>query len=414
MSSSGDDDVPRAENIPEAGDGESRDPPSPSSKKSRLGQFYSARWVDLLDGLSVPRGLVVVEPFVGAGDLLRACPDGATLELYDIDPPPGGAGGTVRRDTIADPPDYGGRFVLTNPPYLARNKSADKAPYDRYGLNDLYKCFVAELTAQDAAGGILVLPVNFWSGVRRADVALRARFLRKYRVVRLNVFDGRMFPDTTAAVCAFQFAARGPPPAAGAAPRRDDDVVSLEVWCYPEATAAAKTGRPLPPTRHVWDLRVAPDGMAMPGGHVHRRALRAAATGDVRVERLTRDNDTPANEPYKCDLVLHAVDGKGGDDDGSRRIRLEVVRPGARVVDRTPRLSGRSSASFLVRPPLDAATQRALCTRFNAYLEEQRAAYHSLFLPAFREFTRKRIPFSLAFRLIASFVSEGAWISITP
>lgn len=365
------------------------------ARKSRLGQFYSALWNELLAGLSVPPGLVVVEPFVGAGHLLRACPDGAVLELYDIDPPlraQARVDGTVRRDTLADPPDYGGKFVLTNPPYLARNRSADKALYDRYGLNDLYKCFVAELTAQDAAGGILVLPVNFWSGVRRADVALRARFLRKYRVVRLNVFDGPMFPDTTAAVCAFQFAARAEAPT--------QQQVSVEAWCYPES-AAGQGG----PTRHVWDLRIAPDdGMAMPGGHVHRRALRAAATG-VRVERLTRNNDTPANEPYKCDLVLHAVDGKGGGR--SRRIRLEVVRPGARVVDRTPRLSGRSSASFLVRPPLGAAAQRAVCARFNAYLEEQRAAYHSLFLPAFREFARKRMPFSLAFRLIAALAADG-------
>ena len=138
---------------------------------------------------------------------------------------------------------------------------------------------------------------------------------------------------------------------------------------------------------------------------MHQRAGVTGAAAGVSVERLTRANDTAENEAHKCDLVLHAVDGKG---DGNR-VRLEVVAPGARVVDRTPRLSGRSSASFVVRPrALDAAAQRELCARFNTDLERWRGEYHSLFLPSFREFGRKRIPFSLAFRLVADLVADLA------
>ena len=32
----------------------------------------------------------------------------------------------IKRDTILNPPNYNNKFIITNPPYLARNKSKDK------------------------------------------------------------------------------------------------------------------------------------------------------------------------------------------------------------------------------------------------------------------------------------------------
>lgn len=343
-------------------------------RKARLGQFYSARWQELLVGLHVPKDMVIIEPFVGAGDLLNACHQESQFELYDIDPQDTS---TIRRDTIADPPRYAGKFVLTNPPYLARNKSPDKKPYDRYGVNDLYKCFITELTRQDAAaGGILVLPLNFWSGVRRADVALRTAFLRKYDVVRLNVFEQQMFPDTTAAVCTFQFVPRDKATIPCATRR-------INVWYYPGGT------------HYTWTLHMG--DMAMHGGTVYGAGTVGKEAG-ITVERLTSVNDTSENETYKCNIVLHAVDTKSDD----KRVRLEIVSPGKRVVDR----NGRSRASFLIRPlSLTAEEQRELCVRFNANLDHLRHKYRSAFLPSFREFKRKRIPFNLAFGLVADLVA---------
>lgn len=344
------------------------------SRKARLGQFYSARWQELLVGLHVPKDMVIVEPFVGKGDLLHACAPGCEFELYDIDPQ---NTSTIRRDTIADPPCYAGKFVLTNPPYLARNKSPDKTAYDYYGVNDLYKCFVTELTRQDAAaGGVLVLPLNFWSGVRRADVALRTAFLRKYDVVRLNIFEKQMFPDTTAAICTFQFVPRDKATIPCATRR-------INVWYYPGGV------------HYTWTLHMG--GMAMHGGTVYGAGAIGKEAG-ITVERLTERNNASGDEAHKCDIVLHAVDGVH-----DKRIRLEMVSPGKRVVDR----NGRSRASFLIRPlSLSAEEQQELCVRFNANLERLRREYRSAFLPSFREFKRKRIPFSLAFRLMADLVAN--------
>ena len=353
-----------------------------ASKKSELGQFYTSRWAKVLPGLKVPKRYVVIEPFVGSGDLLNACSKDISVELYDIAPPTESVKGTkvIVRDTILHPPDYTGKFVLTNPPYIARNKSSDKRLFDRYKQNDLYKCFMQELmeTNQSPVGGILILPLNFFSSVRKSDISLRVRFLRKYAITRLNIFDGQMFNDTTSAVCSFQFKLQPTVPYGG-------DTVSIEAWVYNSdcTSEVAKS----------WELNL--NGMAMPGGHIHTLTSLA-----VEVVRLTRINDTEENEACKCDIVLHAVDGSARAAAASR-IRLEYIGPsGKRVVDRTQKCSGRSSASFILRPSLGPSEQEQLCEQFNTYIDDERSKYNSMFLPAFREYTRKRIPFTLAFNII--------------
>ena len=64
------------------------------------------------------------------------------IELYDIEPK---YNDTIKKDTLLEPPIYDNKFVLTNPPYLARNKNEDKTLYDKYNTNDLYKCFIINL-----------------------------------------------------------------------------------------------------------------------------------------------------------------------------------------------------------------------------------------------------------------------------
>ena len=65
--------------------------------------------------------------------------------MYDIEPK---KDGIVKKDTLLNPPDYQGKFVITNPPYLARNKCADKTLFDKYQTNDLYKCFIKVIFAK--------------------------------------------------------------------------------------------------------------------------------------------------------------------------------------------------------------------------------------------------------------------------
>lgn len=129
---------------------------STSTNKKSRGQFYTTHSAYILDGFPAPPSDVmrIVEPFAGKGDLMdwikinssnssnsanetilagkskgKSKSNSATstvvlgpvIEAYDIEPK---RAGIQKRDTLANPPDYSDAWIITNPPYLARNKSA--------------------------------------------------------------------------------------------------------------------------------------------------------------------------------------------------------------------------------------------------------------------------------------------------
>ena len=143
--------------------------------KKQLGQFYTTNYEYILSNMKIPNNVkTIVEPFVGNGDLLKFIKKtNFKLEIYDIDPK---IKDTIKRDTLKNPPDYTDKFILTNPPYLAKNKNKEKEIYEKYNCDDLYKCFITNLISNVCKGGIIIIPVNFISSVRKADIELRKKF----------------------------------------------------------------------------------------------------------------------------------------------------------------------------------------------------------------------------------------------
>ena len=144
--------------------------------KSSLAQFYTTNYKYILNNLSIPKNITnIIEPFAGNGDLLNFIKNKNKykIELYDIDPK---QENIIKRDTLTDPPSYEDKYVLTNPPYLARNKNKNKELYEKYNCNDLYKCFIKSLINSNAAGGIIIVPLNFISSIRSTDINLRKDF----------------------------------------------------------------------------------------------------------------------------------------------------------------------------------------------------------------------------------------------
>ena len=173
--------------------------------KKKFGQFYTTNYEYILSNMTIPRGTHnIIEPFVGNGDLLKFIKnkENYKLEIYDIDPKCKNA---IKRDTLKNPPDYTNKFVLTNPPYLARNKNKDKELYNKYNTNDLYKCFIINLIDSTCEGGIIIIPLNFISSIRKADLKLRKMFLEKYSMKIINIFEEQVFDDTKYAVCSIYF-----------------------------------------------------------------------------------------------------------------------------------------------------------------------------------------------------------------
>jgi hypothetical protein len=162
--------------------------------KKTLGQFYTVKVDYILEGFVIPANVRrIVEPFVGRGDLIKWIkPNDIIIDAYDIEPKCDDIKQPnltiTTQNTLLNPPNYTDAWVITNPPYLGRNKATDKVIFDKYNTNDLYKCFIHSLCEISAMGGILIIPAGFFFSPREMDTKCRDAFLTKYNILRKLFF----------------------------------------------------------------------------------------------------------------------------------------------------------------------------------------------------------------------------------
>ena len=337
-------------------------------KKQNLGQFYTTNYDYILQNLIIPEDIeTIIEPFAGNGDLLKFITKKINIECYDIDPK---QSFIKKRDTLLNPPEYKNKFVLTNPPYLARNKSKNKQIFDKSGQNDLYKCFLSNLINDVCLGGILIIPLNFWCSIRTSDINLRKNFLNKYNILAINIFEEKVFNDTSYSICSFQFEKINNSQASGG-------LNDITCYIYPKNTKI--------------HITLNEDNNYTIGGEIYN----LPQNKDIIVERLTKSNK---NSIYSTNILLKCID-----DNDKNKIRLEYVEDKDIYIDETPNLSARSYATLLIQPKLTEEKQKILVDAFNEFLYKKREEYNSLFLTNYRESTtiaRKRISFNLAFNIV--------------
>ena len=343
--------------------------------KRMKGQFYTVNSSYILDGLPMPPNTArcVIEPFAGKGDLLDwLVKNGNTLpiELYDIDPK---KEGVIRRDTLVDPPNYKDSWILTNPPYLARNKCDKKDLFNKYDTNDLYKCFITSLTRQEqCAGGIFIIPAGFFLSPRDIDVRCRNDFLTKYKLVKVKYFEETVFPDTTTTVVAFAF--------------EKSPVLLDEQTVEWVSLPSGDTRTFIMSKENDWII----------GGDIYKLSVPAG----VKVRRHVEGQKLKAGE-QRTSMTLSALDS--GTKDG--RICLEYkegyVYPAKEC--------SRTYATLCVQgKTLTPEEQKKICAEFTTLVEQKRSETWSLFLPQFREskeYARKRIPFELAYTIVLHLIS---------
>ena len=178
-----------------------------ANNKKLKGQFYTVNVDYIFQDLPFPnKGKKIIEPFAGNGDLISWLKKKSKLpiEAFDIEPKK-----TFIRlqDTLKNPPDYDDSLVITNPPYLARNKCKDKIIFDMYNINDLYKAFLLSISGlfNLPEGGIIIIPAGFFFSPRDIDLNCRNNFLSKFKILQVRYFEEAVFPDTKTTVVAFSF-----------------------------------------------------------------------------------------------------------------------------------------------------------------------------------------------------------------
>ena len=330
--------------------------------KSQLGQFYTTNYEYILSNMEIPENVkTIIEPFVGNGDLLNFIKDRNkyNIEIYDIDPKYNSA---IKMDTLKNPPCYTDKFILTNPPYLARNKSKNKELYDKYNCNDLYKCFIINIITNICQGGIIIIPVNFISSIRKADIELRKQFLEIYSIKIINIFEEQVFNDTRYAVCSIYFM------------KKTTDFNNINVYIYP--------------SNKEMTISLTAENNYTIGGEIYN----IPQNSKYKVQRATKETKKDITN-----ILLKCID-----DSLENQLGFKVVSDEEIFIDNTPKLSARSYATLIINVPLTLKEQDELVNKMNNYIKEKREKYNSLFLTNYREsntIARKRISFDLAFKI---------------
>jgi len=334
--------------------------------KQVLGQFYTTNHEYILQGMKIPDNIEnIIEPFTGNGDLINFIKKDNieyNIECYDIEPK---KDFIVKKDTIINPPNYNDKYLITNPPYLARNKSKDKLVFDKYDVNDLYKCVIKEILTNNCLGGIFIIPLNFWSSIRIADINLRKLFLEKYNIILLNIFEEQVFDDTTYTICSFQFELK------------NNNIINnkLNIIVY-QSKINIQT-------------ELNDDNNYMIGGNIYNLKLK----NTYKISRLTKKNINKSN----TNILVKCID-----DNENNKIGLSFVNDNEIYVDDTPNQTARTYATLIIEPKIEKDKQKQLINKFNTYLEEHRTKFKSLFLTNYREskdIARKRISFDLVYSI---------------
>ena len=301
----------------------------------------------------IPLDAQLIEPFVGDGDLLPLFPN-HSWELYDYDD----KGNNIVQDTLKNPPIYNNKWVITNPPYLAKNKASDKSIFTQYNTDDLYKATL--LSIMECSGGILIIPTNFLTDERTG--AVRTQFLNQFEILEINVFTQPVFVSTTYSVCSFAF-------------RRKNNKLpqTFPVNIFPANQQVHITIYP------EYDYRIA--------GEFYN----ALSNSKNIFSRLV---GTTSNK-YITNIKLYAIDTR------NERIHLEY-EPNHYI----GKDSDRTYATFICEYQLTEEQEKQLITEFNKQLENFRKQYYDLSMTNYRDYNRKRIGFTFAYQLLSKIYFE--------
>lgn len=139
-----------------------------------------------------------VDPFAGACDLTKHFLN-TKWEFYDIEPKDKRI---TFRDSLLNTINYTDKTVITNPPYIAKNKTKEFSEiFKKYNTDNLYKASILSIIG--CKNGILMIPINFFTDENTEDIG--KQFLSKYKVGNVNVFDNSVFENTTYNICSFYF-----------------------------------------------------------------------------------------------------------------------------------------------------------------------------------------------------------------
>ena len=373
------------------------------SKKS-LGQFFTTNVSLILKGFEqVVGGKSIIDPFAGNQDLLKWAKTHQAKQVsgYDIDLNYVDDKTVHHNDSLLIIPK--GDFVLTNPPYLAKNKMT-KEQKDTYMLDDyedFYLLAIKRIINAEYNEGIIIIPVNFFSA-ENSD-KLRKEFLNLYLISQVNYFKFQVFEDTTYNVVSFHFLKK--------TEESSSQILNFSIFSD-ETSAPEAISFEL---EEKFQYRIA-------GKELHKFDVKTLKCIRLTEEYLEKNsgqeeidcffNDKNTQKTYyvnektskliKNNLVLfNCIDTSASEDAWIKAENIQELGKDALV----GKISSRNIA-YVILDNVSIKTQKEAIDLFNLKLNSLRKKYKSLFLTNFRDNDRKRISFEFCYKLFGYCVGK--------
>ncbi len=186
----------------------------------------------------------------------------------------------------------------------------------------------------------------------------------------INIFEERVFDDTSYSICSFQFTAK-------------NDTSENISDCY------------IYPCNKRISFVLNNDNNYTIGGKIYN--LEKNARYKIDRAAIAAIAAGAENDEFCTNILAKCID-----DNINSKIGLFIVDDMTRdkYIDNTPNLTARSYAILVIKPKITLEQQEDLVKKFNMFLNEYRDKYNSLFLTNYREsntIARKRISFGLVY-----------------
>lgn len=346
--------------------------------KKDLGAFYSTNIKELFNIVyedfikQYDKSKIIYEPCCGNGDIINYLInndflniDISNIKYYDIINQ--SYKNVIIQDTIINPLDYNNSYIITNPPFLAKNKMI-KEMKDKYkdlkNCNDLFELYILQLLNCECLGGILILPSNFLFSYSNK---LRQQFIKKYEIKTLKIYEKQIFKDTTSSVIVFDFFLRS------------NNNFNINAYLL----SKDKTEN--------FIIELSQNNNFSYGEEIYKEKYKS----ELNIIRFT-DEKLIKDDYYLSNIEIKTLDPK---------IKAEFIKS-----PKINKLSDRSKINFVINYKLKENEELYVIKKFNKTLNKYRIKYHSLFMSSYREFNRKRLNFDLIYIMLKNIINEIIFI----
>ena len=333
--------------------------------KKSLGAFYTTKAKEVLDVVFnsfveyYDNGLII-EPCCGNGDLINFLNENKLFNTKQYDINNISYKDLIVQDTITEPIDLNNNWIITNPPYLAKNKMSKelKEKYNKYLIDcsDIYEIYIKQIIKSECLGGILILPINFLFSFNNK---LRKDFICKYEIKTLKIYEKQIFNDTTSSVIVFNL--------------NNFKIKTLLLQKH-------KTEN--------FIIELSKENDFTYGNEIYNRKY----DSDLKFSRYINKD---LNGYYLTNIEIFCID--------SRNKQIEAFYNENPEINK---ISDRSKINITTNKKFVIKYQKIIIEKFNEKLNKYRKNFHSLFMTSYREFDRKRISFDLIYILLENITNK--------